>query len=152
IPFRTIACRNRSSTFTATVTNCSAVPQDLDVLMNYELVESFADVPPGETFTVSRQFMARGGDPGQRFPVAVLAHNDACAETVGREATTDVLCQDDCPGRPPDCSHAAPTIAELSPANHQLVKVSIAGVSDPDGDPVVTRIIAVRSDEPVDAK
>src|SRR5262245_21563113 len=36
IPFRTIACRNRSSTFTATVTNCSAVPQDLDVLMNYE--------------------------------------------------------------------------------------------------------------------
>jgi len=119
--------------------------------MNYELVESFADVPPGETFTVSRQFMARCGDPVQRFPVAVLAHNDACPETVGREATTDVLCQDDCPGRPPDCSHAAPTIAELSPANHQLVTVSIAGVSDPDGDPVVTRIIAVRSDEPVDA-
>ena len=150
IAFRTTVCRDRGGQFTATVTNCSPDAQDLDVLMNYELVESFADVPAGQTFTVSRTFSPQCGVDVMRFPVAVLARNDACPVIVGREAMTDVLCVD-CPGSPPDCSHAAPTIAVLSPTNHQLVTVGITGVTDPDGDPVVTRIIAVRSDEPVDA-
>jgi len=48
----------------------------------------------------------------------------------------------------PVCASAAPTIAELWPPNHQLVKVGIVGVTDPDHDRVTTRITAIAQDEP----
>jgi hypothetical protein len=50
----------------------------------------------------------------------------------------------------PNCSAAAPSIAELWPANHKMVDVEILGVTDPDGDPVSITITGITQDEPVD--
>jgi len=52
--------------------------------------------------------------------------------------------------QPPDCSLAAPSIALLWPPNHQMVDVTINGVTDPDGDPVTVTITSIFQDEPVD--
>ncbi len=54
------------------------------------------------------------------------------------------------PNRPPDCSNAAPSIAEIWPPNHKMVDVTINGVVDPDGDPVTIRIMKITQDEPLD--
>jgi hypothetical protein len=50
---------------------------------------------------------------------------------------------------PPDCSGAAAKIEELWPPNHKLVPVGIAGVTDPDGDPINIAITDIAQDEPV---
>jgi hypothetical protein len=50
--------------------------------------------------------------------------------------------------RAPVCSAAVPTIAELWPANHQLVTVGILGVTDPDHDAFSIRITGIFQDEP----
>lgn len=52
--------------------------------------------------------------------------------------------------RPPDCSGAAPSLAELWPPNHKFRGVAVEGVTDPDGDPVTVTVIGVRQDEPLD--
>lgn len=52
--------------------------------------------------------------------------------------------------RPPDCSAAIPSVAEIWPPNHKMVDVSINGVTDPDGDPVTVRIMRITQDEPLD--
>ncbi len=49
---------------------------------------------------------------------------------------------------PPDCSMARPSLASLWPPNHKLVRVSILGVSDPDGDAVSIRVTGIFQDEP----
>jgi len=51
--------------------------------------------------------------------------------------------------RPPNCSAAAATSAMLWPPNHKLMTVAVAGVTDPDGDPVSISITGVTQDEPV---
>jgi hypothetical protein len=51
---------------------------------------------------------------------------------------------------PPDCSRARPSVAQLWPADHRWVPVSIEGVTDPDGDPVTIAITSVQQNEPVD--
>jgi hypothetical protein len=51
---------------------------------------------------------------------------------------------------PPDCSGAVPSVADLWPPNHQLTRVMVGGVTDPDGDPVAVRITAIAQDEPLD--
>jgi hypothetical protein len=51
--------------------------------------------------------------------------------------------------RPPDVSHATPSLTQLWPPNHQMVAVGIENVLDPDGDSVTIRIVGVTSDEPV---
>jgi hypothetical protein len=56
--------------------------------------------------------------------------------------------------RPPDCSAAAGALVELWPPNHQMVDLDVpalAGVTDPDGDPVTLIVDGVTQDEPVDA-
>ncbi|HEX7838513.1 MAG TPA: PKD domain-containing protein [Kofleriaceae bacterium] len=53
--------------------------------------------------------------------------------------------------RPPDCSGAGPSVAELWPPNHEFRDISITGVTDPDGDPVTLTVTGVRQDEPVNA-
>jgi hypothetical protein len=53
------------------------------------------------------------------------------------------------PNQPPDCSQAAPSVATLWPPNHNMVNVSILGVTDPDGDPVTITITRITQDEPV---
>jgi hypothetical protein len=54
--------------------------------------------------------------------------------------------------RPPDCSAAGDQPIELWPPNHKLVTVDVltaAGVTDPDGDPVMVTVDGIRQDEPV---
>lgn len=51
--------------------------------------------------------------------------------------------------RPPDCRRAGPSLAQLWPPNHQFADVSIAGVTDPDGDPIEITITGIRQDEPL---
>ena len=55
------------------------------------------------------------------------------------------------PNVPPDCSAAVATPAELSPPNHQLVAVSIVGVTNGDRNPPTVTITGVTQDEPVGA-
>jgi len=53
--------------------------------------------------------------------------------------------------RPPDCSAAGASVAELWPPNHKFNNVSVTGVTDPDGDPVTITITGIQQDEPVNA-
>jgi hypothetical protein len=48
----------------------------------------------------------------------------------------------------PVCSRARASIEMIWPPNHNLMAVSILGVSDPDGDPVTIRIDRILQDEP----
>jgi hypothetical protein len=52
--------------------------------------------------------------------------------------------------QPPSCASASVSPTELWPPNHRLVPLVLGGVTDPDGDPVVARIVEVFQDEPVD--
>jgi cysteine-rich repeat protein len=52
---------------------------------------------------------------------------------------------------PPDCSGATASVSTLWPPNHKLASVSILGVTDPDGDPLVVSATAIAQDEPIDA-
>jgi PKD repeat protein len=56
------------------------------------------------------------------------------------------------PNLPPSCEAAAAAILWAWPPNHEMKPVSIADVTDPDGDPVAVRATSVFQDEPVDAK
>src|SRR5262249_54164775 len=53
------------------------------------------------------------------------------------------------PNQLPDCSEAQPSATKLSRREHELIPVSILGVTDPDGDPVSIRIDQIMQDEPV---
>jgi len=56
------------------------------------------------------------------------------------------------PNRPPLCTAAAATPSTVqTPVNHELVAVSISGVTDPDGEPVTLAVTSVFQDEPVSA-
>src|SRR5262245_34146429 len=52
---------------------------------------------------------------------------------------------------PPVCAAAFASVDELWPPNHKMVPVSIQGVTDPDGDPLVVAATAISQDEPLDA-
>ncbi len=49
---------------------------------------------------------------------------------------------------PPDCSKAVAVPDLLWPPDHRLVAIAIAGVTDPDGDPVAVTITGISQDEP----
>ncbi len=51
--------------------------------------------------------------------------------------------------RPPECSMAAPSVSSLWPPNHQMVPVSVLGVTDPEGDSITITITSIHQDEPV---
>jgi glutamine cyclotransferase len=51
--------------------------------------------------------------------------------------------------RPPECDEAYADPDELWPPNHKFRDVSVAGVTDPDGDPVAITITAISQDEPL---
>ncbi len=53
---------------------------------------------------------------------------------------------------PPDCSNAFPGTGMLWPPNHKLVGVTVSGVTDPEGTPVVINIDSIAQDEAVDGK
>ncbi len=51
--------------------------------------------------------------------------------------------------RPPDCSAAFLSTDELWPPNHAFHDISVAGVTDPDGDDVTIAVTSVFQDEPL---
>src|SRR5262249_29902146 len=53
------------------------------------------------------------------------------------------------PAQAPSCATASPSVAELWPPNHQLVGITIQGVTSTPGDTVAIRITGVTQDEPV---
>ncbi len=53
--------------------------------------------------------------------------------------------------QPPDCSAAAANPDRLWPPNHKMRNVNVAGVTDPDGDPITITVTGITQDEPVDA-
>ncbi len=67
-------------------------------------------------------------------------NNHSASHTVTSEAPANSA---------PDCSAAAAVTPELWPPNRRLVPVIIAGVTDPDGDPVTIVVTGVTQDEPV---
>ena len=52
--------------------------------------------------------------------------------------------------QPPNCGGAFPSVDTIWPPNHDMVKVTIQGVTDPDGDPVTITIDQIKQDEPTD--
>jgi hypothetical protein len=50
----------------------------------------------------------------------------------------------------PDCSGAFASPGNLWPPNHQFVTVSVAGVTDPDGDPLALTVTGIAQDEALD--
>ena len=54
---------------------------------------------------------------------------------------------DSCGGAAPDCSGAAPSVAELWPPNHKMQSIEIVGVTDPNGGSPALKVLAVNSDE-----
>jgi hypothetical protein len=68
----------------------------------------------------------------------------ATTDSVGFNVMTPAVAN-----RAPDCRGATGQPLTLWPPNHKLVLVSIAGVVEPDGDPVTIVIRSIRQDEPV---
>jgi FG-GAP repeat len=54
------------------------------------------------------------------------------------------------PNQAPDCSGATPSVSSIWPPDHDMVNVTIQGVTDPDGDPVTINIDEIKQDEPTD--
>jgi FG-GAP repeat len=52
--------------------------------------------------------------------------------------------------QPPNCGGAFPSVDMIWPPNHDMVNVTIQGVTDPDGDPVTINIDQIKQDEPTD--
>jgi hypothetical protein len=48
------------------------------------------------------------------------------------------------------CSAARPSANLLWPPNHAFVPIQIAGVQDPDGDPLTLNVTSIQQSEPVD--
>jgi len=71
--------------------------------------------------------------------------NDACQAGVC-VGNADPACTTN---HPPECGVALATPIELWPPNHKFVTVSIAGVTDPDGDSLTTNIVGISQDEPL---
>jgi Protein of unknown function (DUF642) len=53
---------------------------------------------------------------------------------------------------PPACGGVAPSQAVLWPPNHKLRMITLAGATDPEGDPVAITVTGVTQDEPVNGR
>jgi hypothetical protein len=82
-----------------------------------------------------------------------ICTDDSCNEQTDQcdnvfDPTNDPSCV--ITNRPPVCDEAVADPSLLWPPNHKFRKVSILGVTDPDGDPVGITVLAIMQDEPVD--
>jgi hypothetical protein len=123
-----------------------------------EVIVTFANPPAtgnlvvnGQSFTIgtSPQTVTLTGLVANGAAVNVTASfsaNASCSRTETALFTAPARCRQ---GDAPDCSEAEPSIAKLWPPNHKFQKVSIRGVTDPDGGDVHSTITGVTSDEPV---
>ena len=76
---------------------------------------------------------------GEQCDDGNLVSGDCCSATCVNE------------NLPPDCSGAFASVDTMWPPNHKFVPVTIGGVVDPDGDPLVLTVTGIRQDEPLDA-
>lgn len=73
-----------------------------------------------------------------------------CVEFLGCGGSSDAGgdgVPDEC-NMPPDCSSALADPDELWPPNHKFREISVVGVTDPDGDPIVITVDSIFQDEP----
>ncbi len=106
-----------------------------------------------------------GWGNGRVYEISFIAGDDKGGITPGKvqvkvphhKKGNTYLCVDDgqkytilsnIPNNPPDVNDAHPSKEYLWPPNHKFEKVSIEGVTDPDGDQVKIHITGVTSDEP----
>jgi len=123
-------------------------PSDEDLAADSGSVHVF--VREGTTWRHEQELTADDGATFDEFgsvlaisgPVVVAG---ARPRDIGRRGSAYVFAP---ANRPPDCSHASPTVATLWPPNHRMVEVSILGLSDPEGGAVFTTIDQIRQDEP----
>ena len=90
----------------------------------------------GQSFAIgtSPQSVTLTGLPANGAPVNVTARfsaNTSCSRTENALFTAPASCGQ---GGAPDCSKAKPSDATLWPPNRKLTRISIKGVTDPDGD------------------
>jgi len=79
-------------------------------------------------------------------PTTTTSSTSTSTTTSARPPTTITTI----PGNlPPDCSAAAASPTVLWPPNRQFVNVSVAGVTDPDGDPVAITVTGITQDKPL---
>jgi hypothetical protein len=84
------------------------------------------------------------GPPGA-WVITVTATNN-CGETATSQFMLTVVPAN----QPPNCSGATPSVSKIWPPNHNMVNVTIQGVTDPDGEPVTINIDQIKQDEPTD--
>ena len=93
--------------------------------------------------------------PGGGFNIQDVLVDGVSAGAVGSYTFTDVQADHTIaasflatgPNRSPECGVARAVPDRLWSADHQLVPVTIAGVTDPDGDPVTITVTGVTQDE-----
>jgi PKD repeat protein len=101
----------------------------------------FGDGGTGTGATPTHTYAASGN-----FTVTLtVTDNDGASST----CTTTAEIGSGPTNQPPNCSQARPSVSEIWPGNHQFVRVSVLGVTDPDGDPVTITIDGVTQDEPL---
>jgi Bacterial Ig-like domain (group 1) len=144
-PATATTCTEVSGTVTVTITDSAGAPIQGRAL-TFEVVSG-----PGSPLSTNATTDAQGrATLTYRNATGTAGLDDlrACISTVSgaphcAKATNEwLVCN-----RPPDVTNAHATRACIWPPNHKFVPVGIAGVSDPDGDPVSVRITGVTSDE-----
>lgn len=73
----------------------------------------------------------------------------ACEQPYGAERLLAITYTTSSENQPPDCSAASANPSVIWPPNGRMVPVSIADVTDPDGDPVSVSITGITQDEPL---
>jgi hypothetical protein len=105
-------------------------------------IQEMATLEPGGSFSATQSFSTVGLGPNKSYMAVLLARPAGTdAEQTLDSASLTVV------NAPPDCSHAVASRSDLRPPNHKMVPVTIIGVTDPDGDPVMLRVGGVFQDE-----
>jgi hypothetical protein len=144
------SCAAPISPFLPTLTDLRRFGHLPDLLNLPGLNTCLHDVTTNTSFDISWLAWGRSSSGGFSYtrsgPVAGPAEKD-CSSFVKAGEDTIVIngsCNQD-----PFCDAATPSIDDLWPPNHKYEDVTITGVTDPDGDPVTIRVMAVLQDEPV---
>lgn len=104
-----------------------------------------ATLQPGQSHTATQPLSSVGLDTNTAY-LAVLLAKPAGTDTEETldNATLTVV------NAPPLCAAAVVTPVRVWPPNHNLVPVTVGGVTDPDGDPVTVTVTNVFQDERTD--
>jgi von Willebrand factor A domain-containing protein 7 len=142
------------ATFQVTVRNASGADATYQLRAHSPLNWS-TSVPPAfavaaggsATMDVNVQVPANATD-GTESDISLLVEDVAAPTTRNSTRVTVHVITN----RPPSCTSGAAQPNMLWPPNHNMVPVQIAGVTDPDGDPVTLTVTKITQDEPVDGK